>query len=156
MVELNPPLQKALSTQVNKYKQEIMALYGGEIPEQYQPLWTNAGELTALHSIQHQIIKAVPLVVLSSSLDVSEAISQKEGRIIGYFFDTCDGGNGASEAIFSDLVKFAEASYALAAECDCEKGCPRCLHSTACPQQNEPLLKDAGLFLLDAIINQST
>jgi DEAD/DEAH box helicase domain-containing protein len=151
LVELNEPLQKALQITVNKYKQEIMTANGGEVPELYQSLWSSTAEVTALHSIQHQIVKAVPLVVLSSSLDVDELAIQKESRNIGYFFDTCEGGNGAAEAIFSDFTKFAAASYALAAECDCEAGCPRCLHSTACPQHNEPLHKDVGLFLLDAI-----
>ncbi|MBD0386623.1 MAG: DEAD/DEAH box helicase [Nostoc sp. C3-bin3] len=151
LVELNEPLQKALQITVNKYKQEIMTNNGGEIPELYQSLWSSSAEMTALHSIQHQIVKAVPLVVLSSSLDVDELAIQKESRNIGYFFDTCEGGNGAAEAIFSDFKKFAAASYALAAECDCKAGCPRCLHSTACPQHNQPLHKDVGLFLLDAI-----
>jgi ATP-dependent helicase YprA (DUF1998 family) len=151
IVELNEPLQKALQVQVNKCKQEIITNNGGEVPEQYQPLWSSSADFTVMHSIQHQIIKAVPLVVLSSSLDVDEVIVQKESKNIGYFFDTCEGGNGAAEAVFSDFPKFAAASYALAAECDCETGCPRCLHSTACPQQNEPLLKDVGLFLLNAI-----
>ncbi|MBW4458310.1 MAG: DUF1998 domain-containing protein [Nostoc indistinguendum CM1-VF10] len=68
-----------------------------------------------------------------------------------YFFDICDGGNGAVEAIFTDFPKFAAAAYTLASECGCDMGCPRCLHSTACPGQNEPLLKDVGLFLLEVI-----
>nr|WP_322710885.1 hypothetical protein [Nostoc sp. ChiSLP03a]MDZ8212028.1 hypothetical protein [Nostoc sp. ChiSLP03a] len=46
---------------------------------------------------------------------------------------------------------FAAAAYALASECGCDMGCPRCLYSTACPQRNEPLLKDVGLFLLEVI-----
>ncbi|MFN6565551.1 MAG: Zn-binding domain-containing protein [Nostoc sp. ChiSLP01] len=70
---------------------------------------------------------------LSSSLDVDEVIVQKETRNIGYFFDTCDGCNGAAEAIFTDFRKFAATAYALASECGCDMGCPRCLHSTACP-----------------------
>jgi DEAD/DEAH box helicase domain-containing protein len=82
---------------------------------------------------------------------VDGIVTQKETRTIGYFFDTCEGGNGAAEAIFSDLTNFAAKAYALAAECDCEAGCPRCLHSTGCPQHNEALHKDLGLFLLDAI-----
>ncbi|WP_327194440.1 MULTISPECIES: hypothetical protein [Nostocaceae] len=49
------------------------------------------------------------------------------------------------------MTNFAAKAYALAAECDCEAGCPRCLHSTGCPQHNEALHKDLGLFLLDAI-----
>ncbi|BAY19882.1 DEAD/DEAH box helicase-like protein (plasmid) [Anabaenopsis circularis NIES-21] len=151
LVEINEPLQKAIQVQVNKYKQEIITSTGGEVPEQYQTLWTSSADFTAVHSIQHQIVKAVPLVVLSSSLDVDGIVTQKETRTIGYFFDTCEGGNGAAEAIFSDLTNFAAKAYALAVECDCEAGCPRCLHSTGCPQHNEALHKDLGLFLLDAI-----
>lgn len=45
-------------------------------------------------------------------LNVDELAIQKESRNIGYFFDSCEGGNGAAEAIFSDLIKFAAASYA--------------------------------------------
>ena len=86
-----------------------------------------------------------------AQLDVDRIVTQKETRTIGYFFDTCEGGNGAAEAIFSDLTNFATKAYALAAECDCEAGCPRCLYSTGCPQHNEALHKDLGLFLLDAI-----
>ena len=114
-------------------------------------MWTSSPELTALHSIQHQIVKAVPLVVLSSSLDVDGMVIEKEGKTTGYFYDTSEGGNGAAEAIFNQLPRFAAKAYALAVECDCQGGCPRCLHSPGCPQNNLGLHKDVGLFLLDAI-----
>ncbi|MEH2069716.1 MAG: DUF1998 domain-containing protein [Nostoc sp.] len=113
LVEINEPLQKALQVQVNKYKQEIMTSTGGEVPEKYQTLWTSSAEVTAIHSIQHQIVKAVPLVVLSSSLDVDGIVTLKESRTIGYFFDTCSGGNGAAKAIFCDLPNFTAKAYAL-------------------------------------------
>jgi DEAD/DEAH box helicase domain-containing protein len=57
--------------------------------------------------MEHQVIKAVPLVVLSSSLDVDCIVDNLAGRTVGYFFDTVEGGNGASEAIFHQLPKFA-------------------------------------------------
>ena len=91
------------------------------------------------------------MVVLSSSLDVDGIVMEKEGRTLGYFYDTSEGGNGAAEAIFHQLPRFAAKAYALAVECDCEGGCPRCLHSPGCPQNNSGLHKDVGLFLLDAI-----
>ncbi len=151
VVELNKQLLEALSTQVNYYKKEIITSTGGEIPEKFKALWSSTADFIGLHSIQHQIIKAVPLVVLSSSLDVDGIVTQKEGRTLSYFFDTCAGGNGAAEALFDDLPKFATASSALAGECNCETGCPRCLHSIGCLSQNAGLHKDLGLFLLDAI-----
>ncbi|BDA73396.1 DEAD/DEAH box helicase-like [Calothrix sp. PCC 7716] len=153
LIDLNEGVKKALREQVSRLKQEIIQKYGNSIPEIYQPLWTGASDFIALHSLQHQIIKAVPLVVLSSSLDVDGIVTEKEGRTYNYFYDTCEGGNGAAEAIFHDLSKFAAKAYALASGCDCETGCPRCLHSSGCPQHNEPLNKDLGLYLLDAIFN---
>ncbi|AUB43307.1 Superfamily II DNA or RNA helicase (plasmid) [Nostoc flagelliforme CCNUN1] len=50
-----------------------MTANGDEVPELYQSLWSSSAEVRALHSIQHQIVKAVPLVVLSSSLNVSRS-----------------------------------------------------------------------------------
>ena len=99
----------------------------------------------------HQIIKAVPLVILSSSLDVDAVVEITEGRTVGYFYDTCDDGTGSAEAIFHQLSQFASKAKALAQACGCESGCPRCLTQHGCPQQNAGLHKDAGLFLLDAL-----
>lgn len=150
-VEINEPLQKALQLQANQYKKEVKDSTN-DVPELHQALWTSSTDFTALHSIQHQIVKAVPLVVLSSSLDVDAIVTtQKQTKTIAYFYDTCSGGNGAAKAIFSDLPKFATKAYALAAECDCEAGCPSCLHSSRCSHHNEALHKNLGLFLLDAI-----
>jgi DEAD/DEAH box helicase domain-containing protein len=152
LVEINEPLQKALSGQVNQLKKEVSKMAIEELPEQYQALWKSNPDFTALHSIQHQIVKAVPLVVLSSSLDVDGIVMEKESKTLSYFYDTCEGGNGAAEAIFHELSRFAIKAHALAAECNCEAGCPRCLHSNSCPHHNSGLNKDLGLFLLDAII----
>ena len=152
-VELNEGLQTAIATEVNRCKKELIEYYGEyhEIPEQLKALWTSAPDFTALHSMQHQIVKAVPLVVLSSSLDVDAIVMEKQGKTTGYFYDTTEGGNGAAEAIFHQLSRFAAKAYALAIECDCQGGCPRCLHSPGCPQKNLGLHKDVGLFVLDAI-----
>lgn len=76
----------------------------------------------------------------------------KGGKLWVTFFDSCDGGNGASEAIFYQLLKFAKKAAALAKNCDCEYGCPRCLTQHNCLQQNRGLYKDLGWWLLlDAI-----
>jgi DEAD/DEAH box helicase domain-containing protein len=151
LIELNEHIEKAISEQARIFREEILETYGGDIPQKYKDLWTSTPDLIALHSIQHQIIKAVPLVVLSSSLDVDGVVIEENKGMVAYFYDTCEGGNGAAEAIFHDLPRFAAKGYALANACDCEAGCPRCLHSAGCPQHNSGLHKDLGLFLLDAI-----
>lgn len=154
-VEVNQPLRSALQAQITKIK-ENTAKHSAGIYSEFIDLWSCAPEFIAIHSMEHQVVKAVPLVVLSSSLDVDCVVYGSEGRTVGYFFDTCDSGNGASEAIFHQLPKFAAKALALALSCDCEAGCPRCLTQHGCPQQNSGLHKDAGLFLLDSIVNCCT
>lgn len=150
-VELNPQMLKALQSQVGQIKEHIRAKCGDHISDEFKSLWTCAPELIFLHTMGHQIIKAVPMVVLSSSLDIDCLIDDLAGETVGYFFDTVDGGSGATEALFHQLPKFTAKAAALARACNCEVGCPRCLTQHGCPQQNVGLYKDAGLFLLDAI-----
>ncbi|MCL2927668.1 MAG: hypothetical protein MGG37_06540 [Trichodesmium sp. MAG_R01] len=49
------------------------------------------------------------------------------------------------------MLKFVHKAIALAKNCDCEYGCPRCLTHHRCPQKNKGLYKDLGLLLLQAI-----
>jgi len=149
-IELNRALKTSVSNNVFEIKEQIKNAHDS-IPEQFMHLWQCSPDFIALHTMAHQIIKAVPLVVLSSHLDIDALVENYEGSTISYFFDTCPGGNGATEAISEKLNTFAAKAKALACACDCKSGCPRCLTQHGCPQQNIGLNKDAGLFLLDLI-----
>ncbi|MGK7904508.1 MAG: DEAD/DEAH box helicase [Hormoscilla sp.] len=152
-VEINPAVLDALSQQVDRLKKTVREQQVDKIPDRLEYLWRSTPGWLALHSIGHLLSFALPLVVLSSSFDVNYIV-QKEGdrpTVVGYFFDTCDGGNGAAEAIFQHFPRLAKKAKSLAQACDCQFGCPRCLTQSRCPQQNEGLHKEIGLFLLDAI-----
>jgi len=152
-VEINPGVLKALSQEVSRLKKAVREQQVDKIPDGLEYLWSSTSGWLALHSIGHLLSFALPLVVLSSSLDVNYLV-QKEGdlaTVVGYFFDTCDDGNGAAEAIFQHFPRLAAKAMSLAAACDCQFGCPRCLTQSRCPQQNEGLHKEIGLFLLEAI-----
>ena len=150
-VEINYAFTQAIQENITPIKEKIKDKNQGIIPDDFKDLWSCHPDFIALHSMGHQIISAIPLVVLSSSQDVECFVQRQGGETVGYFFDTCDGGNGASEAIFNQLLKFAEKAKELAKNCDCEYGCPRCLTQHRCPQQNRGLYKDLGLLLLEAI-----
>ncbi|MGK7918407.1 MAG: DEAD/DEAH box helicase [Trichodesmium sp.] len=152
-VEINSVFTNVIQENIQQIKQKIKEKYQGIIPDKFKDLLTCNPDFIALHSMGHQIIYAVPLVVLSSSQDVEWFVQRQGGETVGYFFDTCDGGNGASEAIFNQLLKFAAKGTELAKNCDCEYGCPRCLTHHRCPQQNKGLYKDLGLLILEAIAN---
>ncbi len=155
-VEVNRGVVEAVSSEVNRLKAEIKSQHGGSIPDPLKSLWLSPPEWVALHSMGHQIQLAVPLVVLSSTHDVSCVVVKEAKNTVGYFFDTCDGGNGAAEAIFQQLPKFASAATSLATACECDHGCPRCLTQHGCPQQNAGLHKVVGLSLLEAICQENS
>jgi len=150
-VEINSALGDAIRENITQIKEKIKQKNKGIIPDDFKDLWSCHPDFIALHSMGHQIVSAIPLVVLSSSQDVECFVERQGGETVGYFFDTCDGGNGASEAIFNQLLKFAQKATALAKNCDCEYGCPRCLTHHRCPQQNRGLFKDLGLLLLESL-----
>lgn len=150
-VEANSAAIFVMTEKVKTIKEQVRSA-ADIIPPMYAPLWESSPALIALHSMGHQIIFAVPLVVLSSSSDLNYVVVKEQGdETVGYFYDACEGGNGASEAIFHQFSKFSQRAYSLALTCDCEAGCPKCLHQHGCPQTNTGLNKQIGLSLLDAI-----
>lgn len=149
-IELNEPVRSALSDRANSCRREILKKYDlDRIPPSLKSLWQAKPEEIAIHSLQHQLVKSIPLVILSSIHDIRETTLAREDKVKGYVFDSTDGGNGAVEAIFHQIEVFAAKAFDLAGSCDCELGCPRCLHSSGCNDANEPLYKELGLFLLE-------
>ena len=151
-VEVNPALIAAITGEVNRHKASARTQYGDDIPQELEGLFKSPPVAVALHSMAHQIQLAVPLVVLSSTRDVNCTVEQDDSGIVAYFFDTTDGGNGASEEIGKQLPLFAAKAMSLALNCECSDGCPKCLIQIGCPQQNQGLHKKVGLFLLEAIV----
>ena len=156
-VEVNPPLIAAITGEVNRHKASAISQYGNDLPQELKGLFWGNAVVVALHSMAHQIQLAVPLVVLSSTRDVNFTVERDgSGAVIAYFFDTTDGGNGASEEIGKQLPLFAAKAMSLALNCECSDGCPKCLIQLGCPQQNQGLHKKVGLFLLEAIAANSS
>jgi DEAD/DEAH box helicase domain-containing protein len=155
-VEVNPPLIAAITGEVDRQKASARTQYGNDIPQELKGLFWGNAAMVALHSMAHQIQLAVPLVVLSSTRDVNCTVERDDSGIVAYFFDTTDGGNGASEEIGKDLPLFAAKAMSLALNCECSDGCPKCLIQIGCPQQNQGLHKKVGLFLLEAMAANSS
>ncbi|GAB1545282.1 hypothetical protein NUACC21_79580 [Scytonema sp. NUACC21] len=149
-VEINDEAKRAISTLVGQFKEQVLRSNYESITPAYDVLWEAAADSIALHSMGHQMIFAVPLVILGSSLDLNYIVVD-EGETVGYFYDAVDGGNGCSEAIFHQFQKFAHSAALLSKACSCETGCPKCLHLHSCPQGNSALNKTVGLMLLEAI-----
>jgi DEAD/DEAH box helicase domain-containing protein len=150
-IEVNSSVIKAITDEVNHQKVSVSSQYGDNIPHELVGLFEKPPVAVALHSMAHQIQLAIPLVVLSSTHDVNCLIDREDSNIVAYFYDTTDGGNGASEEIGKHLPLFATKAKSLASTCDCSYGCSKCLIQLGCPQQDERLHKTVGLFLPEAI-----
>lgn len=153
-IKVNKALAKGIEAKVEQIKGQINKTYAKNVPEQLRSVWQGSAVFIALHSLEHQINAAIPLLVLCSSRDVNGLCikdDEESSKSIAYLFDTSDGGNGACEAIFERFGYFTQKAKELAETCDCLWGCPRCLFRHACPHDNEALHKQVGLFLLNSL-----
>lgn len=150
---VNEPLAKALEMKALEIKQQLTAQYGENIPQELKGLTQSSAIAIALHSLAHQINAALPLIVLSSSRDINDLCIKQDADsdFVGFFFDTCDGGNGGCEAIFENFISVVQKALSLSQTCDCLWGCPRCLFRSGCPHNNDLLHKQMGLFLIKQI-----
>ncbi len=126
-----------------------------DTPEQshYRALWDYPSHWVAVHSIGHLLMRALPLVVLHSPQDVNFLCeSLASDTTVGLWFDTSDGGNGATEAILKYWQGLVPKAIELAEGCDCHTGCPKCLTHWGCPNQNQGLVKQVGLSVLRAML----
>lgn len=119
--------------------------------EHYGALWENPSDLIAIHSLGHQLMLALPLVVLHSQQDLEFLCRDATlGSSSGAWFDVSDGGNGATESILRYWNQLVPKAITLIEGCDCVAGCPKCLSQWHCPDHNNALLKQMGLFVLKA------
>lgn len=138
---------------IEDYARSLKAKFKGHTDQgHYQPLWDYRSDLIAVHSIGHQLMLALPLVVLHSQQDLEFMCQQASaGQSAGAWFDTSDGGNGATESVLKYIDKLVPKAISLVDGCDCVAGCPKCLSQWHCPDRNDALLKQMGLFVLKAM-----
>lgn len=147
-----PITQLHLNKVANEYLQTIVEQMRKERRDLSQ-LWEYPAQLLAIHSFGHQVLVALPLVVLGSLNDVNFIVeAEDKDDYGGYFYDLSESGNGMAEAIFRHLPKLAKVGAELAQDCECEQGCPRCLVLPGCPDGNQGLLKQVGLRLSEALV----
>jgi DEAD/DEAH box helicase domain-containing protein len=68
-----------------------------------------------------------------------------------FVYDGYEGGIGLAEkayGIFDELVRH---TAALVRECPCEEGCPACIYSPKCGNDNQPLDKKGTALILEAL-----
>jgi DEAD/DEAH box helicase domain-containing protein len=108
-----------------------------------------------IHAVEHAALALCPLFALCDRHDVagiSYARHPQLGRPAVFLYDGHPGGAGLAPALFERLEALLEATLELVAGCECENGCPSCVHSPKCGSGNRPIDKRAARHVLELLL----
>ena len=104
-----------------------------------------------LHGAEHALIGLFPLHVMCDRFDIgglSTNYHNDTGEATIFIYDGYEDGIGITEKavdVFTDLLK---STYDLLDNCKCKRGCPSCIYSPKCGNDNKPLHKEATKYIL--------
>ena len=110
-----------------------------------------------LHAFEHAAIGLLPLFALCDRWDIGGLSTPKHpdtGEATIFIYDGHPGGIGIAERGFEVLLELWEATRQLLIECPCEDGCPSCVQSPKCGNNNEPLDKASAAFILGRLLGK--
>ena len=108
----------------------------------------------SLHAVEHAVKSLFPLLALSKGTDVGGICyplhpQLRKGAI--FIYDQYPGGIGLAEKGFHMLDRLFEMTLQMIQACDCESGCPSCIHFATCGNGNVPLDKAGAIHLLELL-----
>lgn len=113
--------------------------------------WNLMENAETFHAIEHTIISAARPVCGAGLGDLG-GISYPSGDIVVY--DSAIGGSGLASLLFDRFEKAEEIAYRIMKECKCDDGCPRCIYSPYCGNNNKILSRKKALFMLEKVISR--
>jgi len=105
-----------------------------------------------LHACEHAAIGILPLFALCDRNDiggVSTPFHPDTGRAQVFIYDAHPGGIGITEKGYEMITDLWRATLKAVRECPCADGCPACVQSPKCGNNNQPLDKQAAIILLE-------
>ena len=108
-----------------------------------------------MHAIEHAMIAISPIHAMCDPRDLG-GVSTEHHRDTNeptiFIYDSYRGGIGLSEKLHSLLPELLVSTLKLIQDCKCEEGCPSCIYSSNCGNNNEPLDKQTAIQLLRELI----
>lgn len=108
-----------------------------------------------LHAIEHCAIGLLPMFALCDRNDIgglSSAVFHQTGKPQIFIYDAYPGGIGLAQNGYEIIDKLWDITFKVIRGCPCEDGCPSCIQSPKCGNNNEPLDKQAALFILKQLL----
>jgi DEAD/DEAH box helicase domain-containing protein len=111
-----------------------------------------------IHAVEHAMISMYPLHLLVDRSDVggvsTPSHSDLEGKSGIFIYDGHKGGVGYAEKGYDLIEQVLDGTLKAIESCPCEGGCPSCIQSPKCGNNNEPLDKHAAIMLLHEILGK--
>lgn len=109
-----------------------------------------------IHGLEHAMISIIPFHVMCDRFDIGgvSTSTHKDTKMATIFiYDGFEGGIGLTEKAYELIEDAAKMTYELVRDCTCEEGCPACIYSPKCGNDNKPLNKKGTLFIIEQLLD---
>lgn len=109
----------------------------------------------ALHAVEHAVIGLLPLFAMCDRQDIGGLSTQfhiDTGQATIFVHDAHIGGVGIAEHGYNIVADLWNAALETVRSCPCDDGCPSCVQSPKCGNNNEILDKKAAKLLLEKLV----
>ncbi len=109
-----------------------------------------------LHAVEHAMIAMSPIFAMCDRWDIgglSTPLHPDTGRPTIFIYDGFEGGIGISETLYAKINELWDKTLQLVDNCECKEGCPSCIYSPKCGNENEPLDKKAARIILKRLLS---
>jgi len=110
-----------------------------------------------LHAAEHALIAMTPYHAICDRWDIggfSTPLQPDTKMATITIYDGYPGGIGIAEKLHKLFGELVQTTYELIRDCGCEDGCPSCIYSPKCGNNNEPLDKRAALAILSWLMKR--
>lgn len=109
----------------------------------------------SLHGVEHALIALWPFSVMCDSWDIgglSVPHDPRTNQATIFIYEAFEGGIGLSEKAYELFGDIARMTLQMVHDCRCEIGCPACIYSPRCGNENRPLDKQGTIILLQELL----
>lgn len=110
-----------------------------------------------LHAVEHACIGLLPLYALCDRNDIGGLSTPQHpdtGQPQIFIYDAYAGGVGIAKKGCDFIEELWQSTLDVVQHCPCESGCPSCIQSPKCGNNNEPLDKGAAVVILQALLKR--
>ena len=127
------------------------------VKDTLEDMFPNEEEVFAggLHGAEHALIGLFPLHTMCDRFDIgglSTNYHEDTQEATIFIYDGYEGGIGICEKAVDVFVELLKSTIDLLNNCQCQSGCPSCIYSPKCGNDNKPLHKNATKYILEYML----